>query len=206
MFEREEKSLSKIKVLVLSQEPGFSLRKKFNSTNGKEIEDYLICECLSAKPLGASPINKMVKLFGNFDPSKDEVYWTHALKCVPMESDAEIRNFWKYCATCCVEHFKNELNLIPSKKLAVIAIGRYALALCRHVLQGKSILRTEGIIEYIKTTNFEKNSSFFEGKEIFLYAFIHPSKREMVLGRWDKDSEVNEREEEEEKLICKSLE
>ncbi|MEX2723142.1 MAG: hypothetical protein Q6367_004550 [Candidatus Freyarchaeota archaeon] len=195
--------MSKIKFLVASQEPGFSLRKKHNS---KEAEKFLICECLNSEPSGTSPINKMVEIFGkNFDPSKDEIYWTHALKCVPMKSDTEIKNLWKYCAPHCVKHFKNELNLIPPKKLAVIAIGRYALALCRYVLQGEPLLCTEGIIKYIKTTNFEKNFSFFGGKKIFLYAFIHPSKREMVLRKWDKEGEVDRKEKEEKKLIRKSL-
>ena len=116
LFNRKESSLSKIKFLVVSQEPGFFLKKKPNLTNSEKIEGFLIQECLESKSSGTSPVNKMIELFGNFNLSTDKIYWTHALKCVPMKIDKEIGKIWNECASHCVKHFKKELNLIPSKK------------------------------------------------------------------------------------------
>jgi len=180
LFEREETSLSKIKFVVVSQEPGTSLKKKFGS-DAETMEKHLVEDCLNSKSGGSSPINKMIEIFGkNFNPLSDEIYWTHALKCIPINSDREIEKMWKKCASYCVNHFKNELNLIPSKKLAIIAIGGYALALCRHVLEGKDLASIDKITKYIVSTDTEKKFTFGE-KEIFLFPFLHPSHREQNL-------------------------
>lgn len=109
-FEREETSLSKIKFLVVSQEPGTSLKKKFGS-DVEAMEKCLVEDCLNVKRKGTSPINKMIEIFGkNFNPLSDEIYWTHTLKCIPIKSDKEIGKLWKKCASYCVNHFKNELR------------------------------------------------------------------------------------------------
>jgi len=176
LFGREETSLSKIKFVVVSQEPGISLKKKFDS-DAETMEKYLVKDCLKLTSGGTSPINKMIEIFGkNFNPLSDEIYWTHALKCVPKENDREIGKMWKKCASFCANHFKNELSLIPSKKLAIIAIGGYALALCRHVFEGKDLASIDKITKYIISTDTEKKFTFGE-KEIFLFPFLHPSHR-----------------------------
>lgn len=195
LFNRKEGSLSKIKFLVISQEPGFSLKKNPDLTNSEKMEGFLIQECLNSTSSGTSPVNKMIEIFGNFDPSTNGIYWTHALKCVPMKSDKEIGNIWKECAPYCVKHFKKELNLIPSKKLAIITFGNYALALCRHILEDKQLDNTKGIIKNIKTADPEEKFSFGE-KEISLFPFIHPSNRKRVLKQYDEDNEVKNKERE----------
>ena len=180
LFDRDETSLSKTKFMVVSQEPGTSLKKKFGS-DAETMEKHLVEDCLNSKSGGSSPINKMIEIFGkNFNPLTDEIYWTHALKCLPMESDTEIGKIWKECAPYCVNHFKNELNLIPSKKLAIITIGGYAIALCRHIFEGKDLASGEKITQYIKNADIEKKFKFGE-KEISLFPFLHPSHREQHL-------------------------
>lgn len=192
LFDRNEIFLSEIKFLVVSQEPGFSLRKNCDSST-EAMEKYLIDHCLQLKPIGTSPVNKMIEIFDNFDLSKDKIYWTHALKCVPAKSDNDIKNEWEKCASLCINHFRNELNLIPSEKLAIIAIGNYALALCRHILQSEILSHTSGIMEYIRTADLEKKFSLDE-KEISLFPFIHPSHRQQILKQHDKNDNVKNKE------------
>jgi len=194
LFGREETSLSKIKIAIVSQDPGASLREKFSCSG--EIEEYLVREC--ASPL--LPKNKrglpyrMRKIFSkSFDLRNDEIYWTHALKCVPKENDREIGKMWKECAPYCVNHFKNELKLIPSNELVIIAIGNYALALCRYLLEDKPLKRAKGIMEFVRNIDPEKKFTFNE-KEISLFPFLHPSHREQVLRRWDKNCEIKNKE------------
>ena len=201
-FERDESSLSKIKIVVVSQDPGASLREEF--PNSDKIEEYLIRECTSLP----SPKNerglpyRMRKIFcKNFDLRNDEIYWTHALKCVPKENK-DINKEWKKGATYCLNHFKNELNLIPSKKLIIIAFGNYALALCRYLLEDKSLKRAKGIMKFIRKTDPEKKFTFDE-KETHLFPFLHPSHREQILKRWDKNCEVKNKEEKFIKIIRK---
>ena len=100
---------------------------------------------------------------------------------------------WKECAPYCVNHFKNELKLIPSNELVIIAIGNYALALCRYLLEDKPLKRAKGIMEFVRNIDPEKKFTFNE-KEISLFPFLHPSHREQVLRRWDKNCEIKNKE------------
>lgn len=194
LFDRNEIFLSEIKFLVVSQEPGFSLRKNCDSST-EAMEKYLIDRCLQLKPIGTSPVNKMIEIFDNFDLSKDKIYWTHALKCVPAKSDKDINKEWRVCARWCATHFKNELSLIPSKQLAIITIGRYALALCKHVFEDEKLARTGGILlEHIRETSDDGRKFTFDEKEIFLFPFVHPANRERVLKRFDKNDKVKNKE------------
>ncbi|MBD3190468.1 MAG: hypothetical protein GF308_07480 [Candidatus Heimdallarchaeota archaeon] len=44
----------------------------------------------------SSPINSIQKIFEKtFNPTTEEIYWTHALKCVPRKSDKTIQKEWK---------------------------------------------------------------------------------------------------------------
>ena len=185
LFDREESSLSKIKFVVVSQEPGYSLKKRKKPfKNSEEVEEFLISECLKEKDNKATPINRVKNIFrkDKFNPTTDEIYWTHALKCIPKESDKGIHKAWKNCASLnCVKHFINELKLIPSRKLIVIPMGNYALTLCRHILEEDHPLsKVGGISKYIRTFNVEKIFPF-EDKEILLFPFLHPSNRNRNL-------------------------
>lgn len=200
LFDRKEDALSKIEFLAVSQDVAVNLRKLASS---ESIEESLIGGCLNReRPIRTSLIYRMRELFGLFDPSAGKVYWTHALKCLPEKKNDEIEKDWKKSAPCCVEHFKNELKLISSKKLAIIAIGGYALALCRHVLEDAPLSNCMGIMKYIKTADLEKKFSFGE-KEISLFPLIHPANREQVLKQYDKNGEVENREKEFIKRISK---
>jgi len=195
LFDRKQDSLSKIKFLVVSQEPGTSLKKTHNLIHSEEMENFLINDCLNSQASGTSPVNKMIEIFGNFDPSADEIYWNHALKCVPTTRDEDIKKEWAECAPLCANHFKEELRLIPSRGLAIIAFGNYALALCRHVLEDEPLSHTRGIMKHIRSTDVQWNLSL-GGKEISFLPFIHPSNCNRVLRQHDKNGEVKRKQEE----------
>ena len=180
LFEREDDTLSKIKFVVVSQDPGVGLRR--NHSNSDEIKDDLTKECNEKdKPKGVP--RRIRKIFGDdfnhntFNPKTSQIYWTHALKCVPIVCDAEIECYWEDAAQCCVEHFKKELELISkesTKELTIITLGARALALCRHVLEDES-LKPPKINEYIENVDPERKINF-GGKEIFLFPFIHSAR------------------------------
>lgn len=183
LFDREESSLSKIKFVVVSQEPGYSLKKRKKPfKNSIEVEECLISECLKEQTNKRTPINRIKEIFNRekFNPTNDDIYWTHALKCIPKESDEDIHKAWKVCASSnCIKHFINELKLIPSKKLIIIPLGNYALTLCRHILEKNYLLnKVSGILEYIRDFDVENDN---KDKEVLLFPFVHPSKRDMVL-------------------------
>ncbi len=184
LFNREESSLSKIKFVVVSQEPGYSLKREHDFKKSSNVEDFLISECLKEPDNKRTPINRVKNIIKKekFNPTTDEIYWTHALKCVPKESDEDIHKEWKGCASSnCIKHFINELTIIPSKKLIIIPLGNYALTMCRHILEKNHPLENvSGILEYIRTFNINKKFPF-KDKEILLFPFVHPSKRDMVL-------------------------
>ena len=194
LFHREKSSLSKTKFVVVSQEPGYSLKKeKEPFKNSIGVEEHLICECQKERSNKKTPINRVKDIFDidKFNPTTCEIYWTHALKCIPKESDEEIHKAWKNCAsTNCVKHFINELKLIPSKNLIIIPMGKYALTLCRHVLEDYPLKKPTNILDFIEKYDFKKEYSFNE-KKILLFPFVHPSKRDMVLKNKDhiKDME-----------------
>jgi hypothetical protein len=73
------------------------------------MEDYLIKECRERKGVVSAGIGRIFAK--GFDPSADEVYWTHSLKCVPFK-DEDIDKEWKACAPLCKDHFKREIELI----------------------------------------------------------------------------------------------
>jgi len=205
-FERSEDSLSRVKFLVLSQEPGANLRNEVPSEDPDEMEDYLLVGCGEVGPKGNNPINKIVKIFcHNFNPSTDEIYWTHALKCVPRTNNQQINSDWGESSKCCKQYLINELKLLPAKELMIVAMGNYALALCLHILMNRSLFNVRGIMKYIREVDINKSFTL-GGKRVFLYPFIHPSKREMVLKRWDHDGKVAKKEEEFIRKIRKNLE
>jgi len=179
-FERKENSLTRIRFVAVSQDPSVNLRCL---TNSECIERFLIQEALKERELSGAahadnPIDRIKEIFQckRFDPSTGDIYWTHALKCLPTECNDEINGIWKKSAPLCVEHFKNELDLIPSKKLTVIAFGGYALAMCLHVLDCQPLVDSQRIMKYITTPGIEKPFKY-DHKEVTLFPFLHPSYR-----------------------------
>ena len=141
MFARAPDSAKKIRVVVISQEPVPSLREK-----GEDLEPYLINLCRMAKPGSpnfeeskvAMPISKLVSVFGNFDPSKDAVYWTHALKCMPAE-EKSVNKDWRKSAKACVEHLKAELESLGQDEINIVVVGKFATEMVFHLFRGDDI-------------------------------------------------------------------
>ena len=195
LFDREESSLSKIKFIVVSQEPGYSLKKQHDFKNSMDVEEFLISECLKEPDNKRTPIIRIKDIFNRkkFNPATDEIYWTHTLKCIPKESDKGIHKAWRNCAsTNCVKHFKNEIKLIPSRNLIVIPMGNYALTFCRHILEDYPLKKVTNILDFIEKYDFKKEYSFNE-KKIFLFPFVHPSKRDMVLKNKDHIKDIEKK-------------
>jgi uracil-DNA glycosylase len=189
-FDRKEDTISKIRFIILSQEPGASLGQRFD--NPKEMEDDLIKECREQK--GVVP-KRIGEIFAKgFDPSADEIYWTHSLKCVPT-NDKDIKNEWEPCAEFCKDYFMKEIQLIPSEPLVLIPLGNYALALCRHLLEGRPLSNVGGITEYMQAHASPdlKEPFNFNGKRLLVFPFIHPSHREELLKRYEGLAEIEKR-------------
>jgi hypothetical protein len=164
--------------MVLSQEPNAKLRFKYNN-NAEKIEEQLIKECRERKGVVPARIGRIFDK--GFDPSADEVYWTHSLKCVPS-SNQDINREWNACALICKGHLKREIELIPSESLVLIALGNYALALCRHVLEGTPLSNPRGITKYMQERASPDSQEIrFLEKRVLLFPFIHPSHGAQVL-------------------------
>jgi len=107
LFERTG-PLDRVEVVVLSQEPGHWLRA-LGSGEAAERKLSSLCrdETASAAELKkADPLSKLQQMFGRFDPSNGKIYWTHALKCVPVKSDRDINKEWRKAATRCEAYFR----------------------------------------------------------------------------------------------------
>ena len=178
-FRREESTLSEIKYIIISQEPGVSVKDKQSSD---ENEEKLIEYCIGTKsPQYNSPIKRTLEILNRkkFDPTKEDIYWTHALKCPPIRDDKEIKDNWIGCAQYCVNHFKEELSLIPSEKLIIIPMGGFATTLCNYIFDNKSLNTKVKIINYIADLK-EVKKFRYQKKEIIVAPFIHPSNRNRI--------------------------
>lgn len=188
LFDRR-KNLSNIRFVVVSQEPGATLRKRSDPKN------RLIRECGNREgrlPKGIGEIFDRA-----FNPETDDIYWTHSLKCIPR-TNRDIRKEWKVCSPNCVNHLKSEFSIIAgataSNELMVITVGRYALAMCRHIFEGADIDPPGKLLDYICETDDGGRIHHFEGKVIRLFPFVHPSYRKPVLKRYNREEEVNRKE------------
>jgi uracil-DNA glycosylase len=195
-FPRKEDTVSKIRFVFISQEPATKLRGECND-NAEKMEETLIEECSQGK--GVVP-HRMAEILGKgFDPTDGEVYWTHSLKCVP-KSNQDIKKQWNDCAPLCEEHFKREIEAIPSETLVLIPFGNYALALCRHLLQETPLSSPKGIMRYMRRTyeNMQEHTSpdsqekRFLGKRALVFPFVHPSHRKQHLKRCGSLDEMEE--------------
>jgi len=166
--------------VVVSQEPGFWLRSLSTS---EVIERNLARVTKEGGPPDdlkrCNPLSKVVQIFSGFDPSEGRVYWTHALKCVPMASDRDINKEWRKAATRCEEFFLDELRLLGRAELNVLAFGKYALELCLHALDGQDIDQELSISEFMQASKLPitYKHRFKDGtsKTINLFVFTNPS-------------------------------
>lgn len=204
LFSRKSGSSDEIRCIVVSQEPGASLRKVCAS-DVDIMEKKLLENCkgidLRGKQQkqvterGTSPVNIMIRIFGTFDLYTGPIYWTHALKCVPVK-DSQIRSQWKSCASLCVNHLKAEISAISTREIAFVSIGTYALTICRHLLFGESLTPvkiTSYLRELIKLPRVDYITESGK-KSVILTSFLHPSNRNRILAAHDKSGRIVESE------------
>lgn len=171
---------NQVDFVVVSQEPGFWLRSLSTS---EAIEQRLAKVAREGGPSDdlkrSNPLSKVVQIFSKFDPADGRVYWTHALKCVPLASDRDINKEWRKAATRCEEYFLDELRLLGKSELNVLAFGKYALELCLHALDGQDIDQELSISEFMQSSRLPISYKFrFKdgtSKTINLFVFTNPS-------------------------------
>ena len=174
----EPKDPGKVDFIIVSQEPGHWLRplgddvpsKLISLTLGKGSQDEV---------RKANPLSKAAQIFGPFDPSSSRVYWTHALKCVPVNGDRDVNKEWRKAATRCREHFLSELKVLGKGELNVLAFGKYALEMCLNVLDDQDIDQELSISEFMQSVKLPLvyKHRFKDGtvKSVNLYVFTNPS-------------------------------
>ena len=174
-------SPSLVDFIVLSQEPGHWLR---SSASGEAAEQRLAKLCKESGPNSdecklANPLSKVIQMFGNFDPTGDRVYLTHALKCLPAASDRDINKEWRKAATKCEEHFIAELRSLGKAELYVISFGKFALEMCLNIFEGQDIDQDISISEFMQSSRLPLSYryKFKDGmvKNITLFVFTNPS-------------------------------
>ncbi|MDD1772059.1 MAG: hypothetical protein LUQ09_03980 [Methanomassiliicoccales archaeon] len=178
LFTRDA-DLSKVNILIVSQEPPNFLRSL--GTSGS-IENKLraICKQGTSEELRkVNPLSKVVQMFGPFDPSEGSIYWTHALKCVPVNSDRDINKEWRKAATKCREHLVGEMKVLGKDELNIVAFGKYALEICLNILDGQDIDQELSISETMQSLKLPLvyKYRFKDGtsKNINLFVFTNPS-------------------------------
>jgi hypothetical protein len=174
-------SPSLVDFLILSQEPGYWLR---SLASGVAAEQRLTKLCKeyasnSEECKLANPLSKVIQIFGNFDPTKDGVYLSHALKCLPATGDKDINKEWRKAATRCEEHLIAELHLLGKTELNVVAFGKYALEMCLNTFEGQDIDQDISISEFMQSSKLPLSYryKFKDGtvKNITLFVFTNPS-------------------------------
>ena len=174
----EPKEPSKVDFVILSQEPGHWLRSLGNGAASKLISLTLGQGSLE-EVKKTNPLSKVANIFGPFDPSFSRIYWTHALKCVPLNGDRDVNKEWRKAATKCREHFISELKVLGKGELNVLAFGKYALEMCLNVLDGQDIDQELSISEFMQSVKLPLayKYRFKDGsvKNVNLYVFTNPS-------------------------------
>jgi hypothetical protein len=173
-------SPAEIDFLILSQEPGHWLRLTGGSADAEAKLRALCCE---GKPVEdvrrANPLVKVLTLFDSFDPLRGRVYWTHALKCVPGDSDRAINKEWRKAATRCEEHLLAELKLAGRSELNVLVFGKFALEMCLHLFEEQDLDQDLSISEFMQSRKLPVayKHKFKDGtsKTINLFVFTNPS-------------------------------
>ena len=152
--------------------------------NPEAAERRLATICKESKPASeeckkANPLSKVIQIFGNFDPSGERVYLTHALKCIPSVSNRDVNKEWRKAATKCKENFIEEMRSLGKGELNILAFGKFALEMCLHVFEGQDIDQDLSISEFIQSSRLpiSYRYKFKDGtvKNINLFVFTNPS-------------------------------
>jgi len=180
MFARQRPP-SIVDFLVLSQEPGHWLQSSA-SRDAAEHRLRKICEESDSKCAEcrlANPLTRVIQIFGNFDPTSERVYLSHALKCIPETSDRDINKEWRRAATRCKEHLISEMRLLGKGELNVVAFGKFALEMCLDIFEGQDIDQDISISEFLQSHKLpiSYRYKFKDGtsKNICLFVFTNPS-------------------------------
>ncbi len=168
----------KVDFVIVSQEPGHWLRPLGDNVYTK-LTALALGKGTPEEVRKANPLSKIAQIFGPFDPSASRTYWTHALKCVPLNGDRDVNKEWRKAATRCREHLIGELKVLGKNELNVLAFGKYALELCLNVLDGQDIDQELSISEFMQSVKLPLayKYRFKDGsvKNINLYVFTNPS-------------------------------
>jgi hypothetical protein len=174
----EPKEPSKVDFVILSQEPGHWLRSLGNGAASKLIS-LALGQGSPEEVKKTNPLSKVANIFGPFDPSSSRIYWTHALKCVPVNGDRDVNKEWRKAATRCREHFIGELKVLGESELNILAFGKYALEMCLNILDGQDMDQELSISEFMQSVKLPLvyKYRFKDGsvKNINLYVFTNPS-------------------------------
>jgi len=174
----EPKDPSKVEFVLLSQEPGHWLRPLGDNASVKLVS-LSLGKGTPEEVRKANPLSKVAQIFGPFDPSASHVYWSHALKCIPTNSDRDVNKEWRKAATKCREHFIGELKVLGKTDLNILAFGKYALEMCLNVLDDQDIDQELSISEFMQSVKLPLvyKYRFKDGtvKNINLYVFTNPS-------------------------------
>lgn len=173
----------KVRFLVVSQEPAFSWK-----AGGSVVAvERMLALCRTAKEgipafneaRQVDPVVRLLQVFGNFDPSEGPIYWTHALKCVPRNSDRDVNKEWRKCAKACQVHLMNEVWALGDLNLNVMAVGKYALEMCLNAFDGQDIDQELSISEFMQSNtlplSFKLRSKDGVVKTISLFIYTNPS-------------------------------
>jgi hypothetical protein len=204
----EPKEPGKVDFVIVSQEPGHWLRPL-----GEGVTTKLVALTLGKgspdEVRRANPLSKVAQIFGPFDPSASKIYWTHALKCVPLNGDRDVNKEWRKAATRCREHFISELKVLGKNELNVLAFGKYALELCLNVLDGQDIDQELSISEFMQSVKLPLvyKYRFKDGsvKNVNLYVFTNPSAEVVKVMKSGGKMTADEIQELEMKRIQESL-
>lgn len=178
---RDPGSLQKVRFVIIAQEPEFALRGKV-----AESEKALVAFCKggqagpATKSGSAHPAVKMVQVFGGFDPAKDDIYLTHALKCSPSTSDRDITKEWRKAGKVCAEHLRAELERIGQDEINILAIGKYATEMCLYLFDDQDIDQDLSISEVMQGNKlplgFQVKWKSGRSQRFNLYLFTNPGK------------------------------
>lgn len=177
LFPRTDESLSKVKILVVSEEyPGTE-----DVVSIKKIEDALVEEVKNGK--GVVPRAICNILGKTFDVLEDEIYWTHSLKCIPTKNHENNQASFKYCK----DYLKREIALLPNLK-KIMAFGDFAFSCLVEI--STSANRTdfpEKLGDVIMSTSNGGCLLIFDSKKTEVYPFYHPSYAYVYENRYIKE-------------------
>jgi hypothetical protein len=183
--------LSNIERIIITQEPSYDIFKI------PDIETDLIERCKEAGKLRHNDVIKAIIDFAHqeelYNPETSKTYWTHSIKCTPSNEilkNDQIKKDWNLCSVQCIKNMKIELQQIltstNSPKIEIVAIGRYALAMCNSIFgcnYRPNLENPSGIKRYIKEIPdgriIDKYAIMDEkvliDKPIILRSMIHPA-------------------------------